>query len=95
MLTLDEMESTLQIEYELRLEALGEEGLRELLAADPTALSELTQGHFSDVDGRRIAEATLAELIVRKESDAVVSPVPFVPQPAWAQFFTLFWQPFR
>jgi hypothetical protein len=95
MLTLDELQSCLQIEYELHLEALGEEGLRPLLA-DPAALGALIPAHLSDAEGRRIAEATLAELIARKRSDAERSehPLPLEPPIAWAQLFKPFWMPF-
>ncbi|HEY2927039.1 MAG TPA: hypothetical protein VGJ65_09230 [Albitalea sp.] len=93
MLTLAEIESTQQFDYELRLEALGEEALRELLA-DAAALRRLIPRHMSDAEGRRIAEATLAELRARQAVDAE-PPAPPGPHSGWAQLFTLFWTPFR
>lgn len=93
MLTLAEIESTLQIDYELRLEAFGEEALRVLLA-DAAALKRLIPGHLSDADGRRIAEVTLAELIAQKASDAAPS-APSELRPAWNQLLLLLRMPFR
>lgn len=93
MLTSGELESTLQIEYELRLEALGEQGVRELLA-DAAALRRLIPGHFSDAEGRRIAEVTLAELIANKTSNASPSARSET-RSAWDQLFSLFSVPFR
>lgn len=93
MLTLAEMESTLQIEYELQLETFSEEALRELLA-DAAALNALIPEHLSDVEGRRIAEATLAKLVARKTSDGAPAALS-APAPAWDQIFALFWMPFR
>jgi hypothetical protein len=93
MLTLAEIESTQQFNYELRLEAFGEDALRELLA-DAAALRRLVPRHMSDAEGRSLAEATLAELIARKAVDPE-PPAPSEPQAAWAQLLTLFWIPFR
>lgn len=93
MLTSGELESTLRFEYELQLEALGEQALRELLA-DAAALRRLIPGHISDAEGRTIAEATLAELIVNKTLDASPS-APSETRPAWGQLFSLFSVPFR
>ena len=93
MLTMAEIESTLQIKYELQLEELGAPALRELLA-DTIALNRIIPGHLSNADGRTIAEAILIELTARKSSD----PAPSVPSEsgsAWVQFFTLFRTPFR
>lgn len=94
MLTLSEIESTLQIEYESRLEALGEEALRELVATDSAALRSLAPHHLSDDEVLVIAERTLAELVARN------APVPEPPAPpgppwAWPQFLTWFWTPLR
>jgi len=93
MLTLAEIESTWQFEYELRLEAFDEEALRDLLG-DAAALRRLIPPHMSDAEGRSIAEATLAELMARKAVDPQ-PPTPSEPQPAWAQLLTVFWTPFR
>jgi hypothetical protein len=93
MLTLGELESTLQIEYELQLEALGEQALRELLA-DEAALGRLIPGHISYAEGRRIAEVTLAELIAKKKPVAAPSAQPATSSP-WGQLFSLFSVPFR
>jgi hypothetical protein len=65
MLTLAEIESALQIEYELQLEALGEQAFRDLLA-EPAGFSQLAPRHSSDAEVRTIAEATLAESVARK-----------------------------
>ena len=93
MLTLAEIESTQQFDYELRLEAMGEEALRELLA-DAAALRRLIPRHMSDAEGRRIAEATLAELVAR-QAEVAEPPAPTGPHSAWDPFFALFWTPFR
>jgi hypothetical protein len=93
MLTLAELESTLQIEYELQLEALDEQALRELLA-EPTALRRLAPPHLSDDEVRRIADATLAAVIARK-APAAAAPAPAELPAAWARLFTWFWTPLR
>jgi hypothetical protein len=62
MLTLEELESSRQTEFEQRLEALGEDALRGLLA-DAAALRTLMPQHISDAEGRRIVEAALAQSI--------------------------------
>jgi hypothetical protein len=93
MLTLTEIESTQQFDYELRLEAMGEEALRGLLA-DAPALRRLIPRHMSDAEGRRIAEATLAELVAR-QAEVAEPPSPTGPHSAWDPFFALFWTPFR
>ena len=90
MLTLDELESTLQIAYELRLEALDEQALRDLLA-DPAALQRLAPSHLSDAQVRTIAEATLADLMVRNAPTVE----PAAPPWAWPQFLTWLWMPLR
>jgi hypothetical protein len=89
MLTLAELQSTLQIEYELQLEAMDERTLRGLLA-DPIALNALVPAFMSFTEGRRIAEATLVQLLARKPP----SVEPVIPQeaaPFWAQWFKPFW----
>ena len=91
MLTLAELQSTLQIEYELQLEAMDEQALRALLA-DPTALNPLVPAHMSFTEGRRIAEATLEQLLARKPP----SGEPVIPHkagPLWAQWFKPIWMP--
>ena len=77
MLTLAELQSTLQIEYELQLEAMDERTLRGLLA-DPIALNALVPAFMSFTEGRRIAEATLVQLLARKPP----SVEPVIPQEA-------------
>jgi len=67
MLTLAEIESTLQIEYEWQLEALEEKVLRELLA-DARALGRLIPQHVSDAEGRSLAEEKLAALMASQPS---------------------------
>ena len=89
MLTMAELESTLQIEYELQLEAMDEQALRALLA-DPGALNALMPAHMSFTAGQRIAEATLEQLLARQASSAE----PVVEQkaePLFAQWFKPFW----
>jgi len=93
MLTLAEIESTLQIEYELQLEALGEQALRDLMA-DPAGLRQLAPRHLRDAELRMIAEATLAELVARK-APAPEPPAPPRPPWAWPQLLSWFWTPLR
>ncbi len=93
MLTLEEIESTMQIEYELRLEALGAEALRDLLA-DPAALRRLAPPHLDDAQVRGIAKTTLAELVSR-EAPAPDARAPLEHSLPWAQVFTWFWTPLR
>ena len=91
MLTLAELQSTLQIEYELQLEAMDEQALRALLA-DPTALNRLMPAHMSFTEGRRIGEATLEQLLARRPPSG--EPVnPQKVEPLWAQWFKPFWMP--
>jgi len=83
MLTPAEIESTLQIEYELRLEALGEHTLRDI-ADDIAALKRFAPPyHLSDAELPGIARATLAEMQTRKPAraaEAAHAPT----QPSWA-----------
>jgi hypothetical protein len=95
MLTLAEIESTLQIEYESRLEALGEQALRERLAGGPAALRSLAPHHLSDDELLAIAETTLAELVARNAPAVPEPPAPPGPPWAWPQFLTWFWTPLR
>ena len=91
MLTLAELQSTLQIEYELQLEAMDEQALRALLA-DPTALNRLMPAHMSFTEGRRIGEATLEQLLARRPPSG--EPVNSQKsEPLWAQWFKPFWMP--
>jgi hypothetical protein len=89
MLTLEELQSTLQIEYELQLEAMDEQTLRGLLA-DPIALNGLVPALMSFTEGRRIAEATLVQLLARKPPGAE-SVIPRDAAPFWAQWAKSFW----
>ena len=89
MLTLAEIESTMQIEFELRLEALEEQALRELIA-DAAALRRLTPRHLSAAEGRAIAEATLADMVARKASPPEPPATP-EPESAWIRLLTMFW----
>ncbi|TCG08835.1 hypothetical protein BZM27_09295 [Paraburkholderia steynii] len=89
MLTFAELQSTLQIEYELQLEAMDEQTLRGLLA-DPIALNALVPAFMSFTDGRRIAESTLAQLRTRMPLSAQRG-VPHEAAPLWAQWFKPFW----
>ena len=87
MLTLAELQSTLQIEYELQLEAMDEQTLRDLLA-DPIALNAMVPAFMSFTEARRIAEATLAQLVARKPPSG--EPLTQA-TPVWAQWFNPFW----
>jgi hypothetical protein len=89
MLTFAELQSTLQIEYELQLEAMDEQALRGLLA-DPIVLNALVPAFMSFTEGRRIAESTLAQVRARKPSstERVVSDQTVS---LWAQWFKPFW----
>ncbi|MBB5469005.1 hypothetical protein HDG32_005146 [Paraburkholderia sp. CI2] len=89
MLTLAELQSTLQIEYELQLEAMDEQTLRGLLA-DPIALNALVPAFMSFAEGRRIAEATLVQLLAREPSNAERG-IPHEAAPLWAQWLKPFW----
>ena len=89
MLTLAELQSTLQIEYELQLEAMDEQALRALLA-DPIALNPLVPAHMSFTEGRRIAEATLEQLLARKPPTGE-TVIPHKAGLLWAQWFKPFW----
>ncbi|TCK32860.1 hypothetical protein B0G84_8766 [Paraburkholderia sp. BL8N3] len=89
MLTLAELQSTLQIEYELQLEAMDEQALRALLG-DPLALNLLMPGHMSTGEGRWIAETTLEQLLARKPPSAE----PVIRHKAdalWTKWFKPFW----
>jgi hypothetical protein len=89
MLTLVELQSTLQIEYELQLEAMDEPTLRALLA-DATALNALMPAHMSFKEGCQIAEATLEKLLAhRPPCDEPLTP--HRAAPLWAQWFKSFW----
>jgi hypothetical protein len=91
MLTLSELQSTLEIEYELQLETMDEQALRALLA-DPIALNARMPAHMSFAEGSRIAEATLEQLLARKPPDGE----PVISQKAesrWAQWFKPVWIP--
>ncbi len=96
MLTLEEIESTLQIDYESQLEAMGEKALRELLA-DAPALAKRIPQHLSAAEGRRIAEQKLAQLLAREPARAVraVDAAPSQAPSVWDQFFALLRPPFR
>jgi hypothetical protein len=93
MLTLSEIESTQQIEFELQLEALDEQSLRDLLA-DAAELRRIAPPHLSDDELRSIAEATLIALLARNAPAPQASASP-ASQPAWAQWLEWFWAPLR
>jgi hypothetical protein len=93
MLTLEEIESTLQIDYESQLEAMGEKALRELLA-DAPALAKRIPQHLSAAEGRHIAEQKLAQLLAHKPVHAVDAAPSQAPS-VWDQFFALLRPPFR
>ncbi len=75
----------MQIEYELRLEALGAQALRDLLS-DRVALRRVAPARLDDARMRGIAEATVAELVAR-EATAADAPAPSKPSRPWAQVF--------
>jgi hypothetical protein len=85
MLTLAELRSTLQIEYELQLEAMDEQTLRGLLS-DPVALNAQVPAFMSVTEGRQIAEGTLLQLLARKASSAE-RVIACEPAPLWTQWF--------
>jgi len=91
MLTLAEIESTLQIEFELRLEAMDEQALRQLLA-DAAELHRAAPHHLSLAEARAIVEATLDDLHARHEPAAVPTPEPAWP---WASLLGWLWTPLR
>ena len=97
MLTLAEIESTLQIQFETRLEDLDEKSLRALIA-NPPALRRLAPPHLGAAQRRRIAEATLAEMIERRQASdtgdtgSSAKPAPTWP---WAPLFAWVWTPLR
>ena len=93
MLTLAEIESSFQIDYEWQLEALGAPALRALLA-DPAALKKMIPDHMNAADGRSLAEAKLLELTTCKPGNAAPS-APSQTRSAWDQFFTLLKSPLR
>ena len=90
MLTLAEIESTLQIEFELRLEALDEPALRHLLA-DPAELRREAPHHLKLEEAHSIVEATLADLLAQRAPGAA----PPEPAPPWAQLVSWLWTPLR
>jgi hypothetical protein len=91
MLTLAEIESTLQIEFELRLEALDEPALRQLLA-DAAELRRQAPYHLSLAEARGIVDATLAEMLARHTPSPAPAPEP--PWP-WSQLVGWLWAPLR
>jgi hypothetical protein len=91
MLTLAEIESTLQIEFELRLEALDEQSLHHLLA-DAAELRRAAPHHLSLAEARGIVEATLDDVCVRQRPSAAPPPEPAWP---WGSLLGWLWTPLR
>ncbi|NML16108.1 hypothetical protein [Azohydromonas caseinilytica] len=101
MLTWSEIESTMQIEFELRLEAQEEAVLRELLE-QPALLRRMAPGHLTDDEVRAIAEKALADVVARNAAAAAAAALlePAQSQPAaalwhWPTLFSWFRPPRR
>ena len=101
MLTWSEIESTMQIEFELRLEAQQEDVLRELLE-HPALLRRMAPGHLSDDEVQAIAEKALADVAARNAAAAAAAALlkPAEAQPAaaswhWPTLFSWFRLPQR
>lgn len=93
MLTLSEIESTQQFDFELRLEAMGEQALRAALA-DLGALQALAPAHLSRERVLQIATATLEDLVARSVPTAAPAAASAKPvAPNWFEWFTGFWLP--
>ncbi|WP_157271480.1 hypothetical protein [Azohydromonas aeria] len=85
MLTWSEIQSTMQIDFELRLEALEEELLRELLQ-HPQMLRRMAPGHLTDEEVQAIGDKALEAVVARKAAEAAVAAAAALLQaPATAQ----------
>ena len=72
MLTWSEIQSTMQIEFELRLEAMEEALLRELLQ-HPQMLRRLAPGHLTDEEVQAIGDQALEAVLARKAAEAAAA----------------------
>lgn len=81
MLTWSEIQSTMQIEFELRLEALEEDILRELLE-HPEMLRRMAPGHLGDDEVQTIGEKALELVVARKAAEAAAAAAAALLQPA-------------
>src|SRR5205823_1955367 len=93
MLTLAEIESTLLIEFELRLETFDEQSLRHLLA-DAAELRRQAPPHLSLPQAHTIVEATLADLLAREAPSPAPAPAPESLWP-WSSLIGWLWTPLR
>lgn len=72
MLTWSEIQSTMQIEFELKLEAQDEEVLCELLE-HPALLRRMAPGHLDDDEVQAIAERAVEVVRARKAAEAAAA----------------------
>jgi hypothetical protein len=84
MLTWSEIQSTMQIEFELKLEAQEEDVLRELLE-HPQLLRRMAPGHLNDEEVQAIAEKALDIVVARKAAEAAAAAAQALLQPAQAR----------
>jgi hypothetical protein len=86
MLTWSEIQSTMQIEFELKLEAQEEDVLRELLE-HPQLLRRMAPGHLNDEEVQAIAEKALDIVVARKAAEAAAAALlqPAEARPAAAE----------
>jgi hypothetical protein len=86
MLTWSEIQSTMQIEFELKLEAQEEDVLRELLE-QPQLLRRMAPGHLNDEEVQAIAEKALDIVVARKAAEAAAAALlqPAEARPAAAE----------
>jgi hypothetical protein len=83
MLTWSEIQSTMQIEFELQLEAQEEDVLRELLQ-HPDLLRRMAPGHLADDEIQAIAESALEIVLQRKAAEAAAAAAAAMQKPAEA-----------
>lgn len=101
MLTWSEIQSTMQIEFELKLEAQDEDVLLELLE-HPELLHRMAPGHLTEDEVQCIAEKALNVARARKAAEAAAAALqtPAVATPAaatwlWPTLFPWFGLPSR
>lgn len=83
MLTWSEIQSTMQIDFELRLEAMEEELLRELLQ-HPQMLRRMAPGHLTDEEVQAIGDQALEAVVARKAAEAAAAAAAALLKPAEA-----------
>jgi hypothetical protein len=81
MLTWSEIQSTMQIEFELKLETQEEDVLRELLE-HPDLLRRMAPGHLTDDEVQAIAENALETVLARKAAEAAAAAAAAMQKPA-------------